>query len=760
MQAARPRPSKLALPPPPSNRGGLPQSSHRSFAQKSNRGTSSGSGPSSFRVRQQQQQPNARPLSRSNLLAHQPAAEDEPVSWDYLNIASRPLHEVIIQPVLVYAEADLSSDVASDPLDVGTRLHVLKRRELDDGSIRAYAALEDQDEPVGWFTLAATDGTATTRPVSRHIHEIIAAKPVLARAGVELSTEEVSRLPSGMRVFVIQLKDQSDGGQRACVVLEGQNKPLGWLTYFTRDGTYNLREVAQVEVVEPVPVSDLPTSAAVKYLATDAVPAAAAAARSVPAGDAGAAIDAAAAALAAATTQRVAAAAALTAAATVGSSSKTTLKSATYKANRPSKIMAPSLDSPRAEGPLSTPTPSKQMMIITPTRSRSASPKASPKKKASPDGHRRASITGLSGPNIMPSSEIRKILSEQKAMLKAEEEAGYHKPMSVRLGDALVGKNIKIPEMVRQWAKRGVEPISKMEFRQNVRKVLDKTNTKDIDALFEEMDDDGGGSLDVEELQSALKDFQAKAATAAAASNSVMEGLDFIRSKVASVQECLNATLTFENGQQQLEYLRTNSKVDAELGRHLLAKTIKITELVNRWDSNGNGTIERDEFRYHVCNLGIVSEPEDIDELFDRLDDDSNGSLDLDEMKQALKTLQDAAAAVEAQMGELKKESVDLLKAAKHSQAEVKKMMKAEKAAAERKAEEQARQEEERVLAEEAARVKAVKAAEAAKRRKEEEKAAFQAKIEERRKAKNADRSSKERPSNASEGYSSDAPSG
>ena len=58
-------------------------------------------------------------------------------------------------------------------------------------------------------------------------------------------------------------------------------------------------------------------------------------------------------------------------------------------------------------------------------------------------------------------------------------------PLSCKLGKALFRQQLKIPDMVAQWAKRGKEPISKMEFRVNVRKIFsDDVNVKDIDALF------------------------------------------------------------------------------------------------------------------------------------------------------------------------------------------------------------------------------------------------------------------------------------
>ena len=51
-------------------------------------------------------------------------------------------------------------------------------------------------------------------------------------------------------------------------------------------------------------------------------------------------------------------------------------------------------------------------------------------------------------------------------------DVGVH----VRVGMAMCGR-------------RGTEPISKMEFRQHIRKMLTDTDAKDIDALFDELDE-------------------------------------------------------------------------------------------------------------------------------------------------------------------------------------------------------------------------------------------------------------------------------
>ena len=59
------------------------------------------------------------------------------------------------------------------------------------------------------------------------------------------------------------------------------------------------------------------------------------------------------------------------------------------------------------------------------------------------------------------------------------------KTLSVKIGESLVASNTKVAELVGTWAKGGSEPLSKVAFRQNVRKLLEKPDAKQIDALFD-----------------------------------------------------------------------------------------------------------------------------------------------------------------------------------------------------------------------------------------------------------------------------------
>lgn len=564
--------------------------------------------------------------------------ETEPTTWDLLAIACRLLYEVLEPTFLVRVALDLESDlVMAEPLAVGTRVHALWMCEVNEESIGVHVALENQSQPLGWITFLV--GSTSMQPVDRQMHEVISARPVLARADAMLSSSEVGRLGIGQLVLVLQDLGQEDGSRRACVALEGSSAPLGWITYCTRDGTFNLRRVAN-----PKDTEDAFTDGA--------------------------------------------------------TASKTA-----------QKVITPVIST------------------LTKARSTRLMKKRGPD---SPEEGRRDATAALSA--LMPAKEVRSVLEAQSNKLKREEEAAFHMPLHVRLGEALAARQTKVRELVREWAKRGVEPISKMEFRSNVRKVVGKaTSTKEVDGLFQQLDADQGGTLDVDELTTALSELQAGAAAAAVERENSKVGIDLERQKVESVREVLGKTEDFEAAMAALEAETSDKRLAAEIGRTLLARKIRLRELVSKWQDSerDDGKIGRGSFRQHILKLDVGMEPadEDIDQLFDSLDRDSDGSLDHDELEEALKMLQDAAATRAAKIDRLKNEAHSLHKIVKASQNELKKLMHEEQLLLRATLKAEMEAEEARVRFEQDARAKKAEEAEAAKRKKAKEKAAYDAKI-------------------------------
>lgn len=81
--------------------------------------------------------------------------------------------------------------------------------------------------------------------------------------------------------------------------------------------------------------------------------------------------------------------------------------------------------------------------------------------------------------------------------------------------------------------------------------------------------------------------------------------------------------------------------VEAQLGRLLNERKIKLEDLMKEWDRNRDGDISKQEFRLHVKKLGLDAGTTEIDALYDSLDLDGSGSLDTDEMKEALRKMQE-----------------------------------------------------------------------------------------------------------------------
>ena len=279
----------------------------------------------------------------------------------------------------------------------------------------------------------------------------------------------------------------------------------------------------------------------------------------------------------------------------------------------------------------------------------------------------------------------------------------------------------------------GQEPISKMEFRQHVRRILErpdvKPDVKQIDSLFERLDDDNSGAIDVSELRTALKRLQTVAATAGSDAEKVSARAESFRERARQAGTALVATQQMESAYADMDQRSNEHSLESRLGALLHAKSMKLGELMLKWDRSGDGAIDKLEFRSNVRNLGLEASNVELDELFAKLDEDGGGTLDPTEIKHALRSLQESAEDTSKHMRKLQKAAGELVKRARAEQAEMKRR-KREDEAAEREAALHAENEAaERAAAAEAAKAAklAEKAARAAAAMAEKEQ--FQAKV-------------------------------
>ena len=175
-----------------------------------------------------------------------------------------------------------------------------------------------------------------------------------------------------------------------------------------------------------------------------------------------------------------------------------------------------------------------------------------------------------------------------------------HEAVEVEAGRLLVDADIRIVDLVASWAKNERVGINKMEFRQNIRRLLEqgggqRPNVKEVDKLFESLDEDGGGALDVTEVRGMLRKLKEAASDRLRESGEVKEAAAMYRARAGQAKDVANATRASEQADKRLDELKGKKSLDARLGEVLVQKAVKIGEIVNKWgghpDDGGDGQL-------------------------------------------------------------------------------------------------------------------------------------------------------------------------
>lgn len=316
-----------------------------------------------------------------------------------------------------------------------------------------------------------------------------------------------------------------------------------------------------------------------------------------------------------------------------------------------------------------------------------------------------------------------KITSEQQSLESLRSQPG----LKVLLGNALRKPSLPLPwsDLMRG---KGSMSVNKMQWRQEMRRLVEQPLTKEVDDLFAELDIDKAGILDMAKL-GGLRSLPAIAQEHEVLVQRETERVASLVQRAEEDDAAMEAAQAAEAAQARLDESREKRSVRARVGALLAARNVKVSDLVNGWQST-QGEMSRGQFRRNLKSLGLDDESLlESDALFDSLDSDGGGTLDIDELKEALTTLQEATKAEERELVRLRKSMVELWKEARAAQAKMV-QRRQEEVAAEREREEvkaaQRRAEEE---AREAARAMSARLAAEAMKRKAEQQAAFEAKI-------------------------------
>jgi len=394
-------------------------------------------------------------------------------------------------------------------------------------------------------------------------------------------------------------------------------------------------------------------------------------------------------------------------------------------------------------------TPAKTVVTVVAAEARAELGKAGAEPKADIPRATGKRGKGEKMTKVQPAADIWAIVQEYRALIADQEGLldESHKTLKVRLGDALVPtrKQLKIKELVTAWAKGGKEggAITKMDFRKHVRKLVAEPNVQLIDNLFIEMDADGGGSLDTDELTAAMRKLSDEARAKSVSDANVRKHIEWLATREAHAVEVAEQTAEAEaidRRAQDLAHGSLLSQLDARVGALLVQRNLKVHDLVSTWEHT-NGLVDKKQFRKNMTTkMGLEFKSgekaelfERLDAMFDRFDEDQGGTLDLDELKLALDRLRQASADADAEIVRLKKSRVEVWKQVKVAQHELSCVRKTDEAEASAKEAEKAREAAAAKEDEEARKAEKLAAATEARRKAEEDKAAFAAKVKQRR---------------------------
>jgi len=118
---------------------------------------------------------------------------------------------------------------------------------------------------------------------------------------------------------------------------------------------------------------------------------------------------------------------------------------------------------------------------------------------------------------------------------------GENGPPDVQLGQLIMKRNLKIGDVITKWDPSGDGSVDKGEFRTNVIAMGVKAEPEAIDELFDSLDDDGGGELDVKELKDLLTRLKDTAQQAAAQDAEAEAKAVALRKAASKLQSVLRA---------------------------------------------------------------------------------------------------------------------------------------------------------------------------------------------------------------------------
>lgn len=242
--------------------------------------------------------------------------------------------------------------------------------------------------------------------------------------------------------------------------------------------------------------------------------------------------------------------------------------------------------------------------------------------------------------------ELQGVADEHERLLARQVQ---DQPLEAQIGVVLQRQNISQVELFGSWFKDGESPLFKREFRKNVAHLLGAVpDPKKSDALFDALDTNQDGRLDLKDLKAIFKRLHSAASNVGSLEERVSGIVGNLRSIAAEAETMLGEEEEIRRLTAELPKLMADQPLAVRLGEALAKKKMNVFDFRKSMDENNDDTVTRGEWIHamsRVCQLSKIrfGDEEELGEIYDELDDDGNGNLDTEEMRVALKTLQQRA---------------------------------------------------------------------------------------------------------------------
>ena len=223
----------------------------------------------------------------------------------------------------------------------------------------------------------------------------------------------------------------------------------------------------------------------------------------------------------------------------------------------------------------------------------------------------------------------------------------------------LSGKNtskmLARDEAFLAWDTNKDEKISKMEWRVHIRKLPGCQNDSihKIDELFDKFDLNKSGFINAEELEPALAAWRKHTEDIETEAAEIRNRCSELRTVAKEIRRVARITAELEAEDAKLALMKGNDPtLQSRIGKVLTLRNMKLADISpsnvqGGWDTDGNGKVDKLEFRFHVRALGSglqAASDAELDDLFKSLDSDGSNELEMKELQRALQMWQSAAA--------------------------------------------------------------------------------------------------------------------